>query len=255
MTGQVALSRATSGNATKPMLEISDLTVRYGPITAVRGVSLEIHKGELVTLLGANGAGKSSTLKAVVGLVSTASGRVVFEGHDITSLRTESIVRRGITLVPEGRRIFSGLTVAENLRLGAASIARAQVCGIREEMLDMFPVLRSKLHALAGLLSGGEQQQLAIARGLMSRPRLLLLDEPSLGLAPRIVASVFELIAHLRDRGVTILLVEQNVDSALKVADRAYVMNVGRVQFSGATAELGATSIEEAYLGISRGRG
>ncbi|MGH8571317.1 MAG: ABC transporter ATP-binding protein [Gammaproteobacteria bacterium] len=247
--------RDTAPSANGSLLELSDLTVRFGHVVAVRGISLTVERGEIVTLLGANGAGKSSTLNAVVGLAPVAGGRVTLAGQDITSLPPESVVRRRVALVPEGRRVFANLTVAENLRLGAAAVDRSEYEDTLPEVLDLFPVVKQRLGTKAGLFSGGEQQQLAIARALMGRPQLVLLDEPSLGLAPIMVAKVFELIAGLRDRGVTILLVEQNAERALEVADRAYVLSTGRLEVSGQASSLASDSIEEAYLGISAGRG
>jgi branched-chain amino acid transport system ATP-binding protein len=237
------------------LLELSNVTVSYGPVVAVRELSLTVAAGEIVTLLGANGAGKSSTLNAVIGLAPVVGGRVLLAGEEITSRPPEAIVRRRVSLVPEGRRIFANLTVAENLRLGAAASSRSEYDDTLPEVLDLFPVVKQRLDTKAGMFSGGEQQQLAIARALMARPRLVLLDEPSLGLAPIMVAAVFDLIARLRERGVTILLVEQNAERALDVADRAYVLNTGRLEISGAASSLASDSIEEAYLGISSGRG
>jgi branched-chain amino acid transport system ATP-binding protein len=242
--------RAAHG-ANGALLELRGVTVRYGQILAVRELSLSVAAGEVVTLLGANGAGKSSTLSAIVGLAPVAGGSVMLAGEDITSNPPEAVVRRGVALVPEGRRIFANLTVAENLRLGAAAYSRSEYEETLPEVLDLFPVVKQRLGTRAGLFSGGEQQQLAIARALMARPRLVLLDEPSLGLAPIMVAAVFDLIARLHERSVTILLVEQNAERALDVADRAYVLNTGRLEISGDAAELAADSIEEAYLGIS----
>jgi branched-chain amino acid transport system ATP-binding protein len=186
-----------------------------------------------------------------VGILGKDSGSIVFAGEDITARPPEYIVRRSLTLVREGRKIFADLTVEENLRLGAATTSASEYPGLLEEMLDLFPVLRSRLDSPAERMSGGEQQQLAIARALMSRPRLLLLDEPSLGLAPLVVASVFELIGKLRDRGVTILLVEQNIERALAIADRGYVLGTGEIHFEGPAADLGADKIEDIYMGIS----
>lgn len=208
-----------------------------------------------MAVLGANGAGKSSMLKAVVGLAPVVGGHVVFDGDDITSAAPEGVVRRRATLVPEGRGIFANLTVAENLRLGAAAISRSAYEETLPEVLDLFPVVKQRLGTKAGLFSGGEQQQLAIARALMARPRLVLLDEPSLGLAPIMVATVFDLIARLSERGITILLVEQNVERALEVADRAYVLSAGAIALSGEPSSFSAERIEEAYLGISSHRG
>jgi branched-chain amino acid transport system ATP-binding protein len=225
--------------------------VKHGPLTALKGVSLTVDEGEIVTLLGANGAGKTTCLEAIVGILGKDSGSIVFAGEDITARPPEYIVRRSLTLVREGRKIFADLTVEENLRLGAATTSASDYPGLLEEMLDLFPVLRSRLDSPAERMSGGEQQQLAIARALMSRPRLLLLDEPSLGLAPLVVASVFELIGKLRDRGVTILLVEQNIERALAIADRGYVLGTGEIHFEGPAADLGADKIEDIYMGIS----
>ena len=235
------------------MLELHDLCVRYGGITAVRDVSLRVEQGEIVAMLGANGAGKSSTLRAIVGLAPIKGGRVSFEARDITRLSTEAIVRRGLTLTPEGRRIFARLTVEENLRMGAVGRpSRREYVEDRARMLEMFPLLAERLKSQAGTLSGGEQQQLAFARSLMSRPKLILLDEPSLGLAPRIVELVFDTISNMREQGVTILLVEQNVARALDISDRAYVLSSGTIALEGAATELQSSrGIERAYLGIA----
>jgi branched-chain amino acid transport system ATP-binding protein len=229
-------------------LRVRGLEARYGPIAAVRGIDLDVRSGEIVALLGANGAGKTSTLAAIVGLLASRRGAVRFDGEDISRLPPEKIVRRGIALTPEGRRLFATLTVAENLALAA----RQRDWVGRERLLRRFPILRDRLDQPAGSLSGGEQQQLAIARSLMSRPRLLLLDEPTLGLAPKLIASVFELIADLRDEeGVTVLLVEQNVHRALDICDRAYVMRTGRIEAEGTSAELRRAGVETAYLGVA----
>ncbi|NKC49823.1 ABC transporter ATP-binding protein [Ochrobactrum anthropi ATCC 49188] len=232
------------------MLDVSGLKVAYGPVEALKGVDLKVRKGEIVTLLGANGAGKSSTLNALVGLAAKRAGCVTFAGKDISALPPEMIVRMGMTLTPEGRRIFPTLTVDEHLLLGGAmhkgrgrSTRCAKTCcrGSRSS---------ERLHQKAGSLSGGEQQMLAIARSMMSSPDLLLLDEPSLGLAPQIVDQIFELIASLRARGLTILLVEQNVSLSLEIADTGYVMANGRIVLSGSAAELrNSTEIQGAYLG------
>jgi len=222
------------------MLAVDDLTVRYGPIVAVRGASIRVAAGEMIALLGPNGAGKTSLVSGVIGLVP-ATGRVVFDGADVSALPTEERVRRGMTVVPEGRRVFANLTVAENLRLGGFVRRHARdLADDRERYLAMFPVLRERLDQVAGTLSGGEQQMLAIARALMSRPRLLVLDEPSLGLAPRIVARIFEHIAELKRAGLTIILVEQNMMQALAVADRAYVIGTGTIRHEGPAAALRA---------------
>lgn len=234
-----------------PMLEVSGLKVAYGPVEALKGVDLKVRKGEIVTLLGANGAGKSSTLNALMGLAAKKAGRVIFAGKDISALPPEMIVRMGMTLTPEGRRIFPTLTVDEHLLLGGAMHkGRGQIDAVREDMLSRFPILKERLHQKAGSLSGGEQQMLAIARSMMSSPDLLLLDEPSLGLAPQIVDQIFELIAGLRQRGLTILLVEQNVSLSLEIADAGYVMANGRIVLSGSAADLrNSTEIQGAYLG------
>jgi branched-chain amino acid transport system ATP-binding protein len=234
------------------MLEVSDIVVRYGRIDAVRGVTVTVADGEIVALLGPNGAGKTSLISAIMGLVPTAAGTVRFEGKDVTRLDVEDRVRIGMTMTPEGRHIFSNLTVAENLRLGAATRkSGGEVNQDRERFLDMFPVLRERYRQLGGTLSGGEQQMLAIARSLMCRPKLLMLDEPSLGLAPRIVDQIFQLITSLRGFGLTILLVEQNAHEALKFADRAYVMSTGRVEFQGSAQTLRESKdLMQAYLAV-----
>jgi branched-chain amino acid transport system ATP-binding protein len=233
------------------VLILEDVHVRYGAITALRGVSLRVERGEMVGLIGVNGAGKTTTLLTIAGVLKPAQGTITFVGESIAGQPPEDIVRQGIALVPEGRRIFPGLSVEENLRLGAA--ARADRTGIQpdiEEMCTRFPILGERFKQSGGTLSGGEQQQLAIARGLMSRPALLMLDEPSLGLAPLLVREIFELIAQLRETGVTILLVEQNVERTLEVADRAYLLNTGRVEFEGSAKEFRTrVDIASAYLG------
>ena len=232
------------------MLSVNGLDVRYGAIQAVRGIDLEVAEGEIVALLGANGAGKSTTLKAIVGL-APGRGSIRFAGESIIGSDTEDIVRRGLTLVPEGRRIFPSLTVAENLTLGAALRRDADAAArSRAEVLELFPVLAERAQQPAGTLSGGQQQQLAIGRALMSAPRLLLLDEPSLGLAPQIVDDIFDLILNLKARGLTILLVEQDAVAALDIADRAYVMANGRIVMSGAADMLrNSEHVARAYLG------
>ncbi len=234
------------------LLDVRRLKARYGPIVAVREIEFHVDEGEIVALLGANGAGKTTTLSAITGLVS-CEGEILFAGEDISRLTPERVVRKGVSLTPEGRRVFAGLTVAENLALGAAARRDDDVEARRRRLLELFPVLERRFHSPAGTLSGGEQQQLAIARSLMSRPRLLLLDEPTLGLAPTLVRLVFDLISRLRDEeGITVLLVEQNVHQALDLCDRAYVMRTGRIEVEGTPGELRrATSVEQAYLGIS----
>ncbi len=233
-----------------PLLEIRSLSVSYGAVQAVRGVSIAVAHGEVATLLGANGAGKSSTLNAIVGLAPRSAGAIVLDGADITALSTEATVRRGIALVPEGRRLFQNMTVRENLRLGAAALSQHEFETELEEFTGLFPIIRQRSDSLAGLLSGGEQQQVAIARALLGKPKVLLMDEPSLGLAPIVVGLVFEIIAELKRRGVTILLVEQNVERAMQVADQAYVLGSGVIEVSGRASELAASEIEMAYLGI-----
>jgi branched-chain amino acid transport system ATP-binding protein len=234
------------------ILTVDDLVVRYGPIVAVQNVSLNVRQGEIVALLGANGAGKSSLLNSVVGLVPIAGGLVKFKGEPINKLTPEAIVRRGISLTPEGRRVFPRLTVADNLRLGGAVTRdRADYDDAHEHVLNLFPILGERMRQNGGTLSGGQQQMLAIGRSLMARPALLLLDEPSLGLAPIVVDQIFELLERLRREGTTILLVEQNVHRALEIADRAYVLASGRVESQGEAAALRASAeIERAYLGI-----
>jgi len=235
------------------MLRVTDLQIRYGSISAVRGLSFEVEEGEAVGLIGANGAGKSSTLKAVAGLIKPAAGSIKFDGVDIGGLNPDAIVRRGIALVPEGRQIFGTLTVKENLRVGRAVRGRDPTLDHDlEQILDRFPVLRTYYSAPAGKLSGGEQQQLAIARALILKPRLLLLDEPSLGLAPQMVSLVFEVLEQLRADGVTILLVEQVVARTVAFADRTYILRTGRVAAAGSRQELQARNdIAELYVGVT----
>lgn len=231
------------------LLRLEGLTVNYGPVRAVHGLDLTIAAGELVTLLGPNGAGKSSTIGAITGLVASG-GRIVFGGADISKLAAEARVERGIAVSPEGRRVFANLSVAENLRLGAAT--RKDPAAIRSDMeryLGLFPVLAERIEQPAGTLSGGEQQMLAIARALMSRPKLLLLDEPSLGLAPMIVSRIFDFIDQLKAEGMTILLVEQNAAQAMRVADRVYVLATGSVTFSGPASTLAGSDLMSLYLG------
>jgi branched-chain amino acid transport system ATP-binding protein len=233
------------------MLSVEALRIRYGEVEAVRRVDLAVGRGEIIALVGANGAGKSSTLGAIAGLVSAAGGKVLLDGADVTGRAPEAIARLGVALVPEGRRIFSSLTVAENLRLGGAvHLTAADARTREEEMLDLFPILRRYHQIKGGNLSGGEQQMLAIARALMSKPKLILLDEPSLGLAPQIIDTVFDLISELRRNGLTVLLVEQNVALALEIADRATVLANGEVALSGTAKELASSDlVRRAYLG------
>jgi branched-chain amino acid transport system ATP-binding protein len=236
---------------TAPFLEVDDLSVAYGAIRALRNVSLHVEEGEVVAVLGPNGAGKTTLLRAITGTVRVQSGRISFRGEPITGAPPESLVRRGVSLVPEGRHIFPRLTVLENLLVGAIARRDTEVRSDVDAVFELFPILAERRGQMAGTLSGGEQQQLAIARSLMSRPRLMLLDEPSLGLAPLIVEQIMRLLGELRDRGVTLLLVEQNVHRALELADRAYVLSVGQIVLSGTADELAAGSIERAYLGFS----
>jgi len=233
------------------MLKVEGLVVRYGEVEAVRRVDLAVDSGEIIALVGANGAGKSSTLGAIAGLLPAAAGSVMLDGADITGFPAEAISRRGVSLVPEGRRIFTSLSVAENLWLGGAvHLAGPEARRREEEMLDLFPILRRYHRNKGGNLSGGEQQMLAIARALMARPKLVLLDEPSLGLAPQLIDTVFDLIADLRRNGLTILLVEQNVALALEIADRATVLANGEVVLAGTAAQLASSDlVRQAYLG------
>ena len=234
------------------MLELTDVDVRDGNIRALRGVSLRVAQGELVALIGSNGAGKTTTLRTISGLLRATEGAITFEGADISRAATDRIVALGISHCPEGRRIFGGLTVAENLRLGAVSRSdRRAIAEDLEMVLGLFPLLKERLSQAGGTLSGGEQQMLAIGRALMSRPRLLLLDEPSLGLAPLMVERIFATIGELKAQGRTILLVEQNVHHALDIADRAYVMETGRITLEGPAAVLRHDpKVEQSYLGV-----
>lgn len=235
------------------MLEVRDISVAYGAIRALHGVSLSVAKGEIVTLIGCNGAGKSTTLRAISGLVRPGSGDILYEGRSLRGMAPHEIVRLGLAQSPEGRGVFPNMTVSENLDLGAYARNRsehAQIRQDREKALELFPRLRERLKQSAGTLSGGEQQMLAMARALLARPRLLLLDEPSLGLAPQIVQLIFRIIREINAAGTTILLVEQNAHMALQVANRAYVLEVGRVVMSGDAKELARTDeVKKAYLG------
>jgi len=233
------------------MLTLDSVNVFYGGIHALRSVSLTVQSGEVVTLIGSNGAGKSTTLRAITGLVTPASGRIVFEGSDITGLPAHQLVARGISMAPEGRGIFANLTVLENLEMGAYLVKdRAQVVRDIERGFTLFPRLRERAKQRAGTLSGGEQQMLAIARALMSHPKLLLLDEPSLGLAPIICHTIFATIDEIKAAGTTVLLVEQNANAALKHSDRGYVLETGSVVLEGAAAEIASNPrVREAYLG------
>ncbi|MGE5128717.1 MAG: ABC transporter ATP-binding protein [Sphingomonadaceae bacterium] len=236
------------------MLEVAALEVRYGGIRAVKGIDLEVNEGELVCLIGANGAGKSSTLKAICGLVPTRVGSVRYAGEDLSALPVHELPRRGLALVPEGRGIFPQLTVAENLAMGAYTRRDAAVAQDLERMHNLFPRLRERRSQTAGTLSGGEQQMLAIGRALMSRPRLLLLDEPSMGLAPMLVAKILEVVREIARQGVTVLLVEQNARLALEIASRGYVMESGAISLAAdARSLLADPRVREAYLGEGAG--
>jgi branched-chain amino acid transport system ATP-binding protein len=234
-----------------PLLALDDLSIHYGRVQALEHVSLEVHAGEVVTLIGANGAGKSTTLRSISRILPVHRGRIAFAGRDITAARPSEVVRMGIAQVPEGRRVLARQTVLDNLLLGAYT--RSDMAEIQADVAAQFarfPRLAERRRQMAGTLSGGEQQMLAIARALMSRPRLLLLDEPSLGLAPLIVRGIFEIIRDLHAAGVTILLVEQNASLALQIANRAYVLEAGRLTISGPAAELAADArVRKAYLG------
>ncbi|KAF1048974.1 ABC transporter ATP-binding protein [Xylophilus sp.] len=232
------------------MLQIQNLSTHYGAIQALDGVSVDVQQGEIVTLIGANGAGKTSLLMTVCGTPRASGGRIVFEGRDITRAPTHEIMRGGIALSPEGRRVFADMTVLDNLKMGGFFASKAGIEAGTDHVFGLFPRLRERAHQRAGTLSGGEQQMLAIGRALMTRPRLLLLDEPTLGLAPLIIARIFEIIRAIREEGVTIFLVEQNANQALRVADRGYVLETGRVVLSDTGANLLANdAVRKAYLG------
>lgn len=236
------------------MLKIQDLRVAYGGIEALKGIDLEVEEGKIVALIGANGAGKSTTLRSIVGLVKPETGMITYNDQDLSKVQTKDLVKKGITLVPEGRRVFDNLTVLENLKIGA--FYRKDDKGIKNDLewvYTLFPRLKERTWQLAGTLSGGEQQMLAVGRALMSRPKLLMMDEPSLGLAPLIVKEIFNIIQQIhREHGVTILLIEQNANVSLKIADKAYVMETGRITLQGTGEELLANEeVKKAYLGES----
>jgi branched-chain amino acid transport system ATP-binding protein len=245
------MSTAESRIATPPMLEVENLEAGYGPIRALDKVSLEVAAGELVAIIGANGAGKTTLLMAISGVVPVRGGQVRFEGRPVTGLEPHQIVRLGIGHAPEGRRIFPRLSVRENLELGGFTRSdRAEMRRDIDEVCGMFPVLGSRMGQMGGTLSGGEQQMLALGRALVGRPRLLLLDEPSLGLAPLVVAKIFEVIAGLSARGIAVVLVEQNARAALKLASRGYVLETGRITLTGSGTELAHDRrVRDAYLG------
>ncbi len=233
------------------MLNVENLTVHYGAIQALDGISFDVKQGEIITLIGSNGAGKTTTLHSLSNIIKKTSGTVTFDGTDITNLKADSIVKSGLVQVPEGRRIFANMTVKENLEMGA--FLRTDKNGIKDDMnmvYDMFPRLKERIRQVAGTLSGGEQQMLAMGRALMSKPRLLLLDEPSMGLAPILVDEIFSIIQNINAQGTTILLVEQNAFKALLIADRAYILETGRIIKSGVAADLIADpDVKKAYLG------
>ena len=233
------------------MLSLENVSVSYGAIKALKGVSMRVEQGEVVTLIGANGAGKTTTLRTITGLLTPTEGRILFEGQEISGRPTHQLVARGISMSPEGRGVFANLTVRENLQMGAyLKKNKAEINEDLQRGFRMFPRLKEREAQKAGTLSGGEQQMLAMARALMSRPRLLLLDEPSLGLAPLVVHTIFEAIDEIRGEGTTILLVEQNAHAALKHSDRAYVLETGRIVMEGPSKDLAADPrIKEAYLG------
>lgn len=237
------------------MLEIKDLVVKYGGITALNGISMEVPDGKIITLVGANGAGKSTTLRSITKLVNPIRGSITYEGKELTSMSTQDIVKLGITLVPEGRHVFADMTVDENLRIGA--YLRKDKANIKREIdyiNDIFPILKERSKQLSGTLSGGEQQMLAVGRALMSKPKVLMMDEPSLGLAPLVVKDIFDIIKRVNDeQNMTVLLIEQNANAALKIADYGYVMETGNIGLEGTGAELLANErVKELYLGKSK---
>ena len=238
------------------MLKIENLVVSYGGIEALKGISLEVEEGKIVTLVGANGAGKSTTLRSIVGLVKPKSGTITYKGKDLLAEKTQNIVRNGITLVPEGRRIFPNLTVLENLKIGAFTRTDSkEINADLERVYSTFPILKERSWQLAGTLSGGEQQMLAVGRALMSRPKLLMMDEPSLGLAPLIVKEIFEIIKEIHRQGVTILLIEQNANAALHIAHKGYVLETGRITLTGTGKELLENEeVKSAYLGKKKNK-
>lgn len=231
------------------ILSVKDLQVNYGGIEAVKNISFSVEEGKIVTLIGANGAGKSTTLKAIAGLVKPAGGSIVFNEEELSGLDTTRIVSKGVTLVPEGRRVFADLTVLENIKIGAY-LRNDDLSADIDWVFDLFPRLKERSWQLAGTLSGGEQQMLAVGRALMSRPKLMMMDEPSLGLAPLVVRDIFSIIKEINKRGVTILLIEQNANMALKTADYGYVMETGRITLTGSGMELLQNeAVKKAYLG------
>ena len=233
-----------------PLLKVSDIHVYYGAIHAIKGISLEVNEGEIVTLIGANGAGKSTTLNTIAGLLKPRQGSIAFGGMPVDGTAASKIVYKGLSLCPEGRRVFQQMTVRENLEMGAYSRPNAEVAESMERVYGFFPRLKEREKQVAGTLSGGEQQMLAMGRALMSKPRLMMLDEPSMGLAPILVEQIFEIIGDMNRAGTTILLVEQNAQMALSIADRAYVMETGRITMEGDASELmHDDNVRKAYLG------
>lgn len=232
------------------MFEIKDLNVHFGGIHAIKGISLEVNDGEIVTLVGANGAGKTTTLRSASGLIKPSAGQILIDGKDITKTSAQDRVRKGLVQVPEGRRVFADMTVLENLELGAYLRRDDRIAADLDRVYESFPVLKERLKQAAGTLSGGEQQMLAMGRALMSNPRVLLLDEPSMGLAPLLVAEIFAIIKRVNEQGTTVLLVEQNAFMALQIADRGYVMETGTIVLSGSASELiSDEDVKRAYLG------
>ena len=238
----------------RTMLKIENLFVTYGGINALRGISLEVQDGEIVTLIGANGAGKSTTLRTITGLVKAASGSVIWNGEELIGKSIDTIFKSGIAMVPEGRRVFSDLTVLENLQIGAyLRKDREEIDKDIEWVYSLFPRLKERYWQYAGTLSGGEQQMLAVGRALMSRPKLMMMDEPSLGLAPLVVQDIFSIIKEINKQGVTILLIEQNANMALRIADRGYVLETGQISMTGTGLELlNDESVKAAYLGTKK---
>ena len=240
----------SEGKRTQPLLSVNDIHVYYGAIHAIKGVSFEVYQDEIVTLIGANGAGKSTTLNTITGLLRPKQGSITLKGENVTTLPSHKMISRGIALCPEGRRIFQQMTVRENLEMGGYTRQAGEIAASIEEMFTRFPRLKEREKQIAGTLSGGEQQMLAMARALMSKPNLLMLDEPSMGLAPILVEQIFSIIQELHGAGVTILLVEQNAQMALSVADRAYVLETGHITMEGKADELlHNDDVRRAYLG------
>ena len=252
MTTSTSATTPTPSNPAAPLLELENITAYYGDLQALFGITLRVHAGEIVTLIGANGAGKTTTLRVISGIKRAAGGALRFAGHDVSRVPAHEMVARGVSHVPEGRQVFPFLTVRENLSLGAYTPrARSHMKQSLEEQLTLFPRLAERMNQLAGTLSGGEQQMVAIARGLMAQPKLLLLDEPSLGLAPKVVDEVFEKIQEVRRTGITMLIVEQNVVSGLSISERGYVVQNGTILMEDSARNLlGNEMVRAAYLGL-----